>query len=226
MNCATDTIRYCRVWCLAVLVAALMAPVLTSAATVTINEPGLDAIFSQASFGVNDIDIRFNPTFTIVNASLLDITTEAELTTLFSLSPDAVPGVNLFFVNALDYCGSFDTGILGCAKFAGNDIVVESAIGAGANGAELIAHELGHPLGLAHVSTGLMNASTFGDTSLTAVQVSAILASSMIQLDGEQRYIQITPILVTAVPLPAGLPLLLGAVGLLCLLRKSDSQQV
>ena len=41
------------------------------AAFVTTNEAGLDSVFSQGSFGSNDIDIRFNPTVTFSNGSLL-----------------------------------------------------------------------------------------------------------------------------------------------------------
>ena len=54
--------------CLAV---TLLAAPLTHAAYVTIDEVGLDAVFSQASFGDNKIDIRVGGITQIVRPDLL-----------------------------------------------------------------------------------------------------------------------------------------------------------
>jgi hypothetical protein len=71
-------------------------------------------------------------------------------------------------------------------------------------GSVLIAHEIAHNLGLDHVSPpppNLMNPTLKGDFSLTAEQVQAILASPLLQADGSQLFITLTPIAV--VPEPA-----------------------
>ena len=59
---------------------------------------GMDTVFSQAAFGGNTIDIRFNAIITLNNASLLSIDSSLELTTL--LSSVAVPAntVSMYFV--------------------------------------------------------------------------------------------------------------------------------
>ena len=203
-----------------VVLTGLTVAFASSAATVTTNESTLDAIFSQALFGNRTIDIRFDPTVSIVNSSLLTIGNSTQLDALFGLAPKAFPTVNLFFVDDLSFCGgSSNTSLVGCGDIPGNRIVVESGFAAGGNGGALIAHELGHNLGLDHINpdndTNLMNATIRGSTSLTQIQVDTILGSSLIQLAGNQRFINITPILITAattVPLPAGLLLFLSAL--------------
>lgn len=186
-------------------------------ATVTTNEAGMDTIFSQTNFGALTVDIRFNSTVRIEDHDLLTVTTAQEQSDLFALGPATGPTVNMYFIDTLDYCGtSFDVGIVGCADaIPGERVIVESAVAASGNGAELNAHELGHVFGLSHENPGLMNANSWGDTTLTVIQVGTILASDLIQIDSEtnKRYVSITPILIT--PIPAALPLLLSAFGLL-----------
>jgi hypothetical protein len=74
------------------LVAALVALALSSAvvqgASVVLDVPGMDAIFSQASFGSTSIDIRFDAPRALVAPSLLVIKSEAHLTALYKLAPD------------------------------------------------------------------------------------------------------------------------------------------
>ena len=203
-----------------VVLTGLTVAFASSAATVTTNESTLDAIFSQALFGNRTIDIRFDPTVSIVNSSLLTIGNSTQLDALFGLAPKLSPTVNLFFVDNLSFCGdTSDTNLIGCGDISGNRIVVKSGSAAGGNGGALIAHELGHNLGLDHIfpdsGTNLMNATISGNTSLEQTQVDTILSSPLIQLAGTQRFINITPILITAVatvPLPAGLLLFLSAL--------------
>ena len=172
---------------LCVLLLALVAPTYALAASVTTNQAGMTAIYSQASFGANKIDIRFNPTVSVVGP--LNVASAADLTALFALAPDASPTVDMFFIDSITDCGGAGT-YDGCAYRPGNTIAIVSTVAAGANGAELNAHELGHNLGLPHSSPGLMTASGYG-----------------------QKYIRITPILVT--PLPGALPLFLSGFGML-----------
>ncbi len=209
-----------------VVLTGLTVAFASSAATVTTNESTLDAIFSQPSFGNQTIDIRFDPMVSIVNSGLLTIGNSTQLDTLFGLAPKASPTVNLFFVDDLSFCGgSSNTSLVGCGDISGNRIVVKSGFAAGSNGGALIAHELVHNLGLDHINpddgTNLMNATIRGSTTLTQTQVDEIFSrslrssSSLIQLAGNQRFINITPILITAVatvPLPAGLLLFLSAL--------------
>lgn len=182
---------------------------------ITTNESGLDVVFSQTNFGADTIDIRFNPDVIIQNTSLLNIDTDTKLNALFALAPSASTVVNLFFVDTLDSCGGFNTAIVGCAAKPGNRIVVESNFASGASGTELIAHELGHNLGLDHVSatTNLMNPVINGNTDLTSAQVSTILGSSLVQTDvnSNRKFISVAPIaIVTAVPIPGAI-LLFGS---------------
>ena len=179
------------------------------AAFVTTNEAGMDGVYSQPSFGSDTIDIRFNPTVTLSNGSLLTINDSAGLNTLFSFNDATASNViSIYFVDSINWCGGFNTAIVGCASIGGNDIVVESAFAAGGFGTELLSHEVGHSLGLGHTlffaAANLMSASLNGNTTLTSSQVTTILASMYIQMDGSFRFIQITPVLVTPLP-PAGI---------------------
>ena len=205
------------------LLTSVLAP--AQAAVVTTNESGMDDIFSQPSFGTHTIDIRFTPTFTLrVDPSLLRIDDDAELSALFDMAPSASPIANMFFVDAINFCGGVSgPSIIGCGNQPGNRLAVESGVAASSNGAALNAHELGHNLGLSHVGTSgtnLMNPFGFGNTTLDASQVNTILMSGLVQTDANGRFIQITPILVSAVPVPATLPLALSALSVLGLIGR------
>ena len=186
------------------------------------NEAELDKIYSQPPvLDATKIDIRFNPVVTLDQPSLLTINTETQLEALFGLGGDA-PTINLFFVDALNECGGETLPqAIGCGETDGNHIAVESSFaakaGSGGNpglGSVLIAHELGHNLGLPHVSdaSNLMNATLNGSWTLTQAQVDAILVSNQVQTDlNGARFVSITPFAV--VPEPA--TMLFASVGAL-----------
>jgi len=177
------------------------------AAFITTNEAQLDAIFSQASFGNTPIDIRIGAATEIVAPTLLDITTNAEVSSLFGMHVGAANVVNFYFIDTISACGAtISVNIVGCGETPGNDFVVESTFAAGAFGAELLAHELGHNLGLPHINGNLlMDPILNGFTTLTAPEVTTIFNSPLVQQDTSGFWIQINPVLIVAqasVPMP------------------------
>jgi len=195
------------------------------AAFVTIDERRMDAIFSQESFGDNPIDIRFDPIVTINAGNLLEINSAVELETLFSLMPSESPSVNVFFVDLISYCGGSGI-VVGCASLPGNDIAVRSLTTKNYS-AQLISHELGHNLGLLHppgcaLTFNLMDCGLHGITTLSTEQVASIGGASnpIVQVDSSGLYIQMTPVLISAVPIPAAAWLFISAMGSLFGLKR------
>ena len=206
---------------------------LASAAVVTFNNKAMDDIFGQTSFGTFKIDIRFNEALSIVAPSLLTIDTNAEFngggTSLGALVGQLqIPSdtVSMFFVDAITFCGREDASIVGCGNNPGALIAVESSFAAGAKGAALMAHELGHNLGLSHlmpsVTGNLMNSNVSGGTTLTTDQIDFFLdlstgasRRSILRSDANGLYISITPIAVLAAAVPEPHTWAMLSVGLL-----------
>ena len=208
----------------ALTLAALLAAPFAQAAFITTNEAGLDAIFSQTSFGVQTVDIRIGAVTQLVRPDLLAITTDSEIFDLFGQHVGGANSVNFYFVDTISSCGVVNPNIIGCGETPGNDFVVESIwaadntpqTGGYSFGEQLLAHELGHNLGLGHRSgNNLMNPFINGYGDLNAAEVTTILASNLVQTDaGGQRFIMINPVLVVnGVPEPSSLLLVLGALG-------------
>ena len=210
----------------AALAAAVLTAPLAQAAFVTIDEAGMDAVFSQASFTAGGkIDIRIGATSSIVAPNLLAITTDQEVSDAFSLHIGPANVVNFYFVDTVDACGGFNVSIVGCGEFPGNNFVVESAFAAnnsvpgGGNttvGVQLLAHELGHNLNLDHINGNrLMNPSINGFSLLDSTEVATIRLSPLVQTDANGFFIQINPVLILAaapVPEPASAAMLLAGL--------------
>lgn len=206
---------------LAIVIAVLLAlQGSAQAGMVTIDEVGVNAIFSQETFGNAPVSIRFNPAQTIVAPDLLVINTASDLQTLYSLVPNPSPGVAAFFVDIINACVTVDVAedgkYFGCGQLPGNFMVLNSNK-AQLVPADLIAHELGHNFGLQHTSLGLMSPLLgFSAPFLFEDQVAQILQSPLVQLDANgQRFVTITPIAIVNAPEPSSFLLAGGALGIL-----------
>jgi hypothetical protein len=199
------------------------------AGQVVIDPAGMNALFSQPSFGDTPISIRFNPPQQIVAPQLLVINTLADLQALYSLAPDPAPTVDAFFVDQINACatveGTIDGRYYGCAQLPGN-LMVENSTVAELYTVELMGHELGHNLNLEHTTLGLMTALLgFGGTELFDDQVATILESPLVQTDptSGQRFIAITPIAIVGTPEPSTLLLFGAGLGALLIIKKRKS---
>jgi len=210
------------------LIASLLIASHSQAGFITTQEAALDSIFSQTSFGSMPIDIRIGAATEIVFPSLLDISSDAEISQIFGMHVGSANIVNFYFVDTISACGGFNPAIVGCGELPGNDFVVESSFAAGGFGGELLAHELGHNLGLGHLNGNyLMNPSLNNFTELTSAEVTTIrnssLVQSSVQSDGQQQFwIDINPVLIVAqaskpdpIPEPSILLLFLISLGLI-----------
>jgi Gametolysin peptidase M11 len=154
----TATITVCRL--IMPVLAVLLSSAIAEAATVTIDEGGMNAVFSQPSFGDTPIGIRFNPVQEIVAPNLLIIDNLTELQALYALVPYPAPTVFAFFVDLIKVCTTVEEVEAGdwngCAQLPGHALVLDSN-SAELNPANLMAHELGHNLGLEHSGIGLMS---------------------------------------------------------------------
>jgi hypothetical protein len=189
---------------------------------ITIDQAGMNTIFSQPSFDGTPVDIRFNPPIQIVDPALLDINNQAHLSALVDLAPDPAPIVDAFFVDQLNVCGFEEEPTInglfaGCAQLPGH-VFVEDSDEAELFPAPLMGHELGHNLNLQHDlfdSNNLMAPFFPPGTVLTEEQVAMILQSPLVQTDPTgQNFIEITPIAIVASE-PTTLLLLGGSLGML-----------
>ncbi len=234
--------RAARVVCWLTAVAAASP---AAAGFVTINAAELTTVYSQASFGDTPIQIRVKQPVTIDAPSLLSIDSEQQLRQVFGLAGNDSPTVNVFFVDQINECGGTSLHeAIGCGDEPGNNIAVESDFAAKKKrpgdrvsmGTILIAHELGHNLGLAHFigMPNLMNPSLSSDFTLIRPyphnpldppvpdQVGTILQSSLVQIDQLGRFIELAPF--SVVPEPGAILFaLLGAAFLLERMRRRTS---
>lgn len=220
---------------------ALPATSPTTDGFVTTWESDMESIFSGQSFvtaalnlsqaAFTGIDIHFNAAESVTANSLLSIDSDAEFggagLSLNTLSRDVVmvPNftVSMFFVDAITFCGGPGVSIIGCGSNPGGLIALSSSAAAGGKGAALLAHELGHNLGLSHLSdsSNLMNSSVTGNSFLSVTQAMSILSSPLVQ--GASRTIFITPIAVVAAAVPepeTWAMMLMGLLGVAGLARR------
>jgi len=222
-----------------------------SAAFVT--TPDLSPYFGAANFGAGALNVTYLPSIFIFNNAFANITTGAQQAALFALAGTTQPGFQVgkpntgmvtipnlattddaFYVDILAACGTMvddpdNSGIVGCASRPGNTLVVPSAFIATANGAEDLAHEIGHNFGLRHcedpanaVGAGgpgcaamdLMTATGFGNPNLNAAQVAIANASALL---GGTRNLTIQPI--AFVPEPGTITIFVGLAALFALKR-------
>jgi hypothetical protein len=219
-----STFPAARFWLAAALSTAPVAG-LAASGYVTTNEAKLDTIYSQAGFGANPIDIRFNAATSIINAGLTVIDNGAEWATLTGLAGNlASPTVNMYFVDKILWCTVPSLTTIGCAQQPGNVMALDSSWAANATyGGNLAGHELGHNLNLPHLlpddASNLMNPTISTSFALSAGQITTIMASALVQTDAKGKFITIQPIAVL-VPEPATVSLLLGGALLLGAARK------
>ena len=205
-----------------ILTASLLIAPISQAAFITTQEAALDSIFSQLNFENRPIDIRIGAATELVFPSLLNITSDLEVAQLFGMHIGLPTLVNFYFIDTISACGgTVNALIVGCGEYPGNDFVVESTFAAGPFGGELLAHELGHNLGLDHLNGNfLMNPILNGFTKIIFEEVNVVHNSSLVQMDGDQFWIDINPVLIVAeatnsVPEPSTLLLFLIPLGLI-----------
>ena len=188
-----------------------------------ITTPNLNPIFSQASFDTfAPITIDWLDAGPPVESPLLaKIDNAAELADLWSRALDASPIVDVFFVDAVNWCnGVPNPGFIfvGCGQLPGHLFTVDSTfVSTNPLGAVDIAHELGHNLNLPHVgidtSVGNLMNPTLNSDVLTVAQVQTLFGSSLIQGNLDTGYfIDLRPIAV--IPEPGTFALLVMAMAM------------
>lgn len=161
----------------------------------------MDAIYSQASFLNTPVDIRLSTAIEHVAPGLLTLDSAIKWDTLTSAHYGSATTVNFWFLDDITWCGNNFIFYVGCGETPGNDFVVESAYADSLFNAELLAHELGHNLGLGHNSgnENLMDAFLNGGTDLSSSEVATLMVSPLIQFDSAGFFIEVLPVLVVAV---------------------------
>lgn len=224
-----------------------------SASAAVLNQSVLDEIYSQASFVNTPIDIRLKNTREVVSPGFVNINipfnfndpfAPTELDALFALGDEA-PNINVFFVSSLQ---SVFGSLAGIAQVLpdgsrGNNVAVLNSLTFTLD--EIVAHEIGHALGLDH-ETGttspfqpldpnvpnLMSVFANGNTDLSAAQVATILNSPFVQGNtADGFFIDVQPINIVAtasgplVSVPASLPLPLLGFAVIALLASRRNRR-
>ena len=196
---------------------ALLAAPAANAAFITTHETEMEGIF--ASNGLT-LDVRYLPGAAVNNPSFLSLSTEGEfIALLLQLGTALSPTINLLFTDSLSWCGVSNPSFVGCAEFPGNHGVVESVFAASGLGDELVIHEVGHMFGLEHTgaATDLMFPFLNAGTALSALEITTILESPLIQNDGVD-FIEIQAFVVT--PEPGTLVLVATGIAALAVRRR------
>ena len=194
---------------------------------VDLGDEVLDSLYGASNFGADAIDIRFiEPVDYRSETTLANIDSRpvwnALHTTALGLDTDIV---RMFVVDSIGWCSNTGT-FAGCGDVAGNVFAVDVDRTDDAIAQNIYGHELGHTLGLEHVTTsGNLMRSSIKATNVDLIpdQVATVLGNPAltIQFDGnQQRFIEIAPIFVSeravaAIPLPGALVMCSSALALL-----------
>jgi len=222
------------------LLAVVAAP--AQAAFVTLHEARVNQIYSQESFTTNPIDINYiyesdGSIKEYVAPELLIVENGTEFSALVNadlgLADTTIP---LFYIDRIDWCGGGSA--KGCANSSG--AIFESITTGRDVGGELIAHEIGHVLGLSHPdltadqtdgeSDNLMNRVVAHEITdvLVATQITSIFNNPYGYVLGNAQsgfYLDLAPVLVVAaasVPVPGALVLMLGTLVPLGAMRRAS----
>lgn len=176
---------------------------------VTLPQTELNAIFSQQpAFATGSIEIRFNAAQNFFSNALLSVDVDTDMNIVYGGTGFAQKTIGMYFVDDISFCGVSSPSTVGCGWTAAGGLVVESSVADDGNfvGANLLAHELLHNLGLNHFFSDSQNlmAPTLmsGMGTLLAAQVDTMLLSPFVQVDQAtgQRFIQVQPYAVLAEP--------------------------